>query len=210
MKKIVIASHNQGKIVEIKELLAPLGFEVLSSNDFDIAEPEENGETFIENAYIKSKAFAEATGLPALSDDSGLVVSILGGKPGIHTARWCIDESGKKDYNYGMAKLEKAVVDELAKSGFSDRYKNRSDAHFVCVLSLCLPDGTHHEFEGKVHGRLNFPGRGTGGHGYDPVFVPADHSETFAEMDLEYKNSISHRAKAFHKLLGHLKAVDKS
>jgi non-canonical purine NTP pyrophosphatase (RdgB/HAM1 family) len=108
-----------------------------------------------------------------------------------------------------MQKIEQAIIDELAKSGFSDRYKNRTDAHFVCVLSLCYPDGKHYEFEGKIHGRLNFPPRGDKGHGYDPIFVPVDHSETFAEMDFDYKNSISHRANAFTKLLNHLKTVDK-
>jgi XTP/dITP diphosphohydrolase len=210
MKKIVIASHNQGKIVEIQHLLAPLGIEVLSSNDFNIPEPEETGATFIENAYIKSLAFANATGLPSLSDDSGLMVDILGGRPGIHSARYAENPAtGKRDFDYGMKKLEAEVEAQLKKQGLPAELKNQSSAHFICALSLCLPhengEYKHYEFEGKISGDLTFSPRGKNGFGYDACFTPQGYNQTFGEMQPEFKHSISHRAIAFKKFLEFLR-----
>lgn len=211
LKKIVIASHNQGKIVEIKQLLTPLGIEVLSSNDFDIAEPEETGSTFIENAYIKSLAFAQATGLPSLSDDSGLMVDILDGRPGIYSARYAENPlTGKRDFNFGMNKLEAEIKAEIAAKNLPASALQNCIGHFICALSLCIPNEggnlegdnfEHFEFEGKVSGVLTFPPRGENGFGYDACFTPNNHTQTFGELAPDYKHKISHRADAFNKFL---------
>ena len=184
---LVIASHNPGKVREIADLLQPFGAEVTSAADLGLAEPIETGATFAENAALKARAAAEASGQPALADDSGLVVAALAGEPGIHSARWAGPD---KDFRAAMKKVEAGL------QGQDDRR-----AHFACALSLCWPDGHRETFEGAVHGTLVWPPRGTRGFGYDPVFVADGHDLTFGEMDPDQKHKISHRADAFGKLV---------
>lgn len=185
--KLVIASHNKGKVREIGELLEPFGVETVSAGDLGLPEPVEDGLTFIANAEIKALAAAKASGLPALADDSGLEVHALGGEPGIYSARWA---GPSKDFNVAMA----AVNEKL---GDTD---NRS-ANFTCALTLAWPDGHMESFEGKVFGDLVWPMRGEKGFGYDPIFVPTGHSVTFAEMEPADKHAMSHRADAFKQLI---------
>lgn len=187
--RLVIASHNQGKVREIHDLLAPLGVDAVSAGALGLEEPEETGATFVENAVLKSRAAAAASGLPALADDSGLCVPALGGAPGVFSARWAGPE---RDFGLAMSKVEAAVAD----SGAED-----FSARFVCALALSWPDGHDEVFEGEVTGLLIFPPRGSRGFGYDPIFVPAGYHVTFGEMDPEEKHAISHRADAFRKLL---------
>lgn len=185
--KLVIASHNDGKVREIGELLAPYGVAVASAGELELPEPEETGETFIENALIKARASAEGAGVPALSDDSGLSVDVLGGAPGIHSARWAGPD---KNFHEAMQKVMEATADfETAK------------AHFVCALALCWPDGHTETFEGYVYGSLTWPPRGEKGFGYDPIFVPDGDTRTFAEMNPAEKHAMSHRADAFRQLV---------
>lgn len=184
--KLIIASHNPGKVAEIAALLAPFGAEVISAAELGLEEPEETGETFAANAELKALAAAEAAGLPALADDSGLVVPALDGAPGIHSARWA---GATRDFNAAMAR----VHGEL---GERDRA-----AWFTCVLALCWPDGHCETFEGRVDGTLVWPPRGGRGFGYDPIFVPANGKQTFGEMDPDAKHRISHRADAFARLV---------
>ncbi len=191
-KKLIIASHNKSKTKEILELLGPLGVEVVSGAEFNLKEPEENGATFIENAEIKSRYFAKKTKLPSLADDSGLVVPVLEGAPGIYSARWAGPD---KDFKMAMKKVEEAVLE-----GVKVAHGNM-DAHFVCALSLCWPDGHVENVEGKVFGKLTFPPRGEKGFGYDPIFVPKGHDITFGEMDAQKKHTMSHRANALKMLL---------
>jgi XTP/dITP diphosphohydrolase len=188
-ERLVIASHNAGKVREIAELMRPHGIAVVSAAELGLAEPEETGETFAENALLKARAAASASGLPALADDSGLVVPALGGEPGVHSARWAGPD---RDFGRAMAEVER----RLEALGTADRR-----AHFVCALALAWPDGHAEIFEGAVHGRLVWPPRGTRGFGYDPMFQPDGHDLTFGEMDPEAKHAISHRAKAFEKLI---------
>lgn len=185
--KLVIASHNAGKVREIGSLLAPYGAEVVSAGDLGLPEPEEDGDTFIANALIKSRAAAQASGLPALADDSGLAVHGLNGAPGIYSARWA---GPGKDFTMAMAR----VNSELGAN--ADRR-----AHFVCALALSWPDGVDVFVEGKVYGDLVWPPRGAHGFGYDPIFQPDGHAITFGEMDPERKDQISHRADAFRQLV---------
>ncbi|MCW8862880.1 MAG: RdgB/HAM1 family non-canonical purine NTP pyrophosphatase [Rhodospirillales bacterium] len=185
--KLVIASHNPGKVREIGELLGPHGAEVISAGELNLPEPVEDGDTFIANALIKARAAAAASGLPALADDSGLAVTALEGRPGIHSARWA---GPNNDFDIAMKKIEAALADK------SDR-----SARFVCVLALCWPDGQCETFEGTVNGTMVWPPRGDQGFGYDPVFVPKGHSLTFAEMKPKAKQTMSHRADAFAKLV---------
>jgi XTP/dITP diphosphohydrolase len=186
--KLVIASHNPGKVAEIAELLAPFGTEVVSAAELALPEPEETGRTFADNARLKARAAAGASGLPALADDSGLAVEALGGEPGIYSARWA---GPTRDFHAAMARVEKALT------GMTDRR-----AHFVCALSLAWPDGHAETFEGFAYGTLVWPPRGNNGFGYDPMFLPNDRSETFGEMHPEEKHVISHRANAFRQLVG--------
>jgi len=186
-QKLVIASHNPGKVREIADLLSPYGVEVVSAAALDLPEPVEDGETFEANAAIKAHAAAEASGLPALADDSGLVVEALGGEPGIHSARWAGPE---KDFMAAMEKVEAGLKGQ----------ENRR-AHFACVLALAWPDGHLESFEGRVDGALVWPPRGDKGFGYDPVFVADGMDVTFGEMDQTRKHTISHRADAFAKLV---------
>ena len=190
--KLVIASHNKGKIVEIGDLLRPFGVEVVSAGDIDLPEPEETEATFVGNAKLKAIASAKGSGLPALADDSGLCVHGLDNEPGIYSARWA---GPNKDFTMAMERVNRKLGDE----------PNRR-AHFVCVLSLCWPGENGAEphcesFEGTVHGTLVWPLRGSRGFGYDPMFVPDGYTETFGEMDPDHKHEISHRADAFRQLV---------
>jgi XTP/dITP diphosphohydrolase len=186
-RKLVIASHNKGKVREIGELLAPFGVETVSAGDLDLPEPVEDGETFIANAEIKARAAATASGLPALADDSGLEVHGLGGEPGIYSARWA---GPGKDFAVAM----KAVMDKLGEN--PDR-----GANFTCALTLAWPDGHSESFEGKVFGTVTWPMKGDKGFGYDPIFVPEGYGTTFAEMEPADKHAMSHRADAFRQLI---------
>ena len=189
MKALVVASHNKGKLREIEELLAPLGFALKSAAELGLPEPEETGLTFEDNAILKARAAADASGTPALADDSGLSVDALGGAPGIYSARWAGET---KDFNAAMVRVGR----ELAAMNTTD-----TSAKFVCVLALAEPHGKVRTFRGEVHGKLVFPPRGTRGFGYDPIFVADGMGETFGEIDPALKHSISHRARAFEKLL---------
>lgn len=183
--KLVVASHNKGKVREIFALLSPFGIEVVGAGELGLPEPEETGETFAENAILKARAAALATKCYALSDDSGLSVDALDGSPGIYSARWAGEN---KDFGLAMAKVER-LLHELQ---LSDR-----KAKFVCCLALSDPSGHCDTYQGEVHGHLEFPPRGTKGFGYDPIFVANGMSETFAEIEPDAKHAISHRAKAF-------------
>ena len=185
--RLVLASHNKGKIFEFRGLLAPCGVNVVSSGELGVEEPEETGDSFAANARLKAEATAKASGLPALADDSGIEVEALGGAPGIYSARWAGEG---RDFHHAMARVEA----ELAAKG---ALSTPPRANFTCVLCLALPDGGSEIFEGKVFGHLEFPPRGTNGFGYDPIFVPDGHTQTFGEMDPEAKQLISHRYAAF-------------
>lgn len=200
-KRIVVASHNAGKLAEFADLLAPFGLEAKSAKEFGLPEPEETGTTFEQNAYLKAYAAASATGLPALSDDSGLVVDALGGAPGVYTADWATKPDGSRDFMMAMEKTEKALQD----AGATD--PSRRTGRFVAVICLCFPDGAAEYFRGEAEGTLVWPPRGTSGFGYDPVFQPNGHARTFGEMTAEEKHgwkpgmatATSHRARAFKK-----------
>ncbi|MCZ6862680.1 MAG: RdgB/HAM1 family non-canonical purine NTP pyrophosphatase [Alphaproteobacteria bacterium] len=186
--KLVIASHNPGKVREIADLLAGHAVKIVSAGALGLPEPVEDGESFAENAEIKALAAARATGLPALADDSGLCVDALAGEPGIHSARWAGVE---KDFAAAMTRIEAALENE-----------NDRSAHFVCVLALAWPDLHVESFEGRAGGTLVWPPRGRRGFGYDPIFLPAGYEITFGEMAPENKHAISHRADAFRRLIG--------
>ncbi|MEQ9146239.1 MAG: RdgB/HAM1 family non-canonical purine NTP pyrophosphatase [Parvibaculaceae bacterium] len=186
--RLVVASHNPGKVREIGDLLTPFGIDAVSAGELGLPEPEETGTTFRANAELKARAAAEASGLPALADDSGLCVTALGGDPGIYSARWA---GPGKDFAVAMQKVE----DALQKTGSPDR-----SAAFVCGLALAWPDGHVDYFEGRVGGTLVWPPRGDKGFGYDPVFVADGYDITFGEMDPDAKHAISHRADAFRQL----------
>jgi XTP/dITP diphosphohydrolase len=187
--KIVIATHNRGKAKELAELFATVGVETVSAGELGLPEPEETGQSFAENATIKAEAAAKASGLPAVADDSGLVVTALGGAPGIHSARWA--EPGR-DFNIAMERVRR----EVEASGSSDR-----TAKFVCVLAYARPNADTMVNRGAIVGKLTWPPRGTRGFGYDPIFVPDGYNETFGEMDPDRKNFISHRMRAFERLI---------
>jgi len=185
--RLVLASHNRGKLAELEELLGPLGVEVVGAGALGLPEPEETGDSYVANARLKAHASATGAGLPALADDSGLSVAALGGRPGIHSARWAGPE---RDFGLAMRKVEEALGDT------TDRR-----ASFHCVLALAWPDGRDMVFEGHVDGYLEFPPRGGNGFGYDPVFVPEGDSRTYGEMTPQEKKAINHRARAFALLL---------
>lgn len=191
--RIVIASHNAGKVREIAALLGPHGIEPVSAGALDLPEPEETGTTFVANAELKAVQAADLSGLPALSDDSGLCVEALGGDPGIFSARWA-----GPDRDFGMAMQR--VWQEILRKGPDAGH----DAHFICALTVAWPDGHTESFEGRVDGRIVWPPRGGHGFGYDPIFQPLGHQETFGEMDPEAKHAMSHRADAFRQLIGKL------
>ncbi len=189
--KLVIASHNPGKVREIAELLHPYALNVVSAGQFDLPEPEETGLTFAENSEIKARATTERTGLPALADDSGLSVAALDGAPGIYSARWA---GPNKDFALAMDTIHQ----ELTKRNVP---QEKWQAAFICDLCLTLPTGEVHHFEGRVEGMLHFPPAGDQGFGYDPIFVPHGETRTFGQMDAQEKHAISHRAHAFKKLM---------
>jgi len=188
--KLVIASHNKGKLAEIAALLGPYGIEPVSAASLDVPEPDETGTSFAANAELKARFSADLTGLPALADDSGLCVEALDGDPGIFSARWA---GPTKDFGLAM----ELVHENLAAVG-PDAGR---DAHFVCALSLCWPDGEIVTVEGRIDGHLCWPPRGTNGFGYDAMFVPWHHELSFGEMDFDKKHAMSHRAEAFRKLV---------
>ena len=191
--KLVIASHNLGKVREIGALLAPFGADVISAGDLGLDEPVEDGDTFIANAEIKALAAAKASGHVALADDSGLCVHALGGEPGVYSARWA---GPGKDFKVAMQAVEEALSAALVKDPSHDR-----TAHFACALTLAWPDGHVESFEGQVHGVMTWPATGHKGFGYDPTFVPNGFDITFAQMDPAQKHTLSHRANAFKKLV---------
>ena len=194
--KLVIATHNAGKLREIRELLAPYGIECLGAAQLDLPEPEEIGNSFVDNAELKAREAADLSGIPALADDSGLAVDALHGLPGIFSARWAEDEQGTRDFGRAMDRVWREVETAGEDSG--------RDAHFVCALSLAWPDGAIESFEGKVHGTLVWPPRGENGFGYDAMFVAAGMDQTFGEIEPAAKHAISHRAEAFNKLVAAL------
>lgn len=196
-KRLVIATHNAGKLKEISALLAPYGIECLSAGQLGLPEPEETGTTFVENALIKAHAAAKAAQLPALADDSGLSVSALDGRPGVYTADWAerqwFEGPAGRDWYMAMGKVEGRL------QGLGPDV-DRS-CRFSCVLALAWPDGESATYEGRVEGSIIWPPRGMKGFGYDPVFVPRGRTETFAEIEPEEKHRISHRADAFARLV---------
>ena len=188
--KLVIASHNEGKVREIRALLASYGIEPVSAKSLDLPEPEETGTTFVANAELKAMQAADLSGLPALADDSGLCVEALNGDPGIFSARWAGET---KDFGLAM----RLVEDNIQKLGpDTDR-----DAHFVCALALAWPDGHVEWFEGRVDGLLVWPPRGDNGFGYDPMFVADGHDRTYGELSPDEKHADNHRARAFRELV---------
>ena len=190
--KLVVASHNPGKLREIGDLLAAFDVEPISAGSLDLPEPVEDGDSFIANAEIKALASAHGANMVALSDDSGFALDALDGAPGIYSARWA---GPKKDFSLAMQKVE----DELAKQDAVTAEQRK--AHFICALTLAWPDGHVESFEGRVDGTAVWPPRGDKGFGYDPVFMPDGHDITFAEMEPEAKHAMSHRADAFRQLI---------
>ncbi|CZT33964.1 RdgB/HAM1 family non-canonical purine NTP pyrophosphatase [Rhizobium sp. 9140] len=198
-KTLIVASHNAGKIREIRDLIGPLGFSAKSAADLNFIEPDETGTTFEGNATIKALASAQASGLPALSDDSGLVVDALGGDPGVYTANWAETADGTRDFAMAMHKVETALQNVGAETPAA------RSARFVSVLCLAWPDGNVELFRGEVEGTVVWPPRGSQGFGYDPIFQPQGHERTFGEMSADEKhgwkpgdaNALSHRARAF-------------
>ena len=197
---LVIATHNAGKLKEIGALLEPYGVKCISAGSLGLPEPAETGTTFVQNALIKARAAAEASGLTVLADDSGLSVAALDGRPGVYTADWAerqwFEGEPGRDWYMAMGKVEGMLQ---AKGPDTPR-----EAWFSCVLALAWPDGEHALYEGRADGTLTWPPRGTMGFGYDPVFVPQGRDVTFAQLDPEEKHRISHRADAFRKLVAAL------
>jgi len=189
---LVAATHNAGKVVELRDLFEPLGYQIKSAIELDLDEPEETEMTFTGNAILKARAAAIATGAPALSDDSGLAVNALGGMPGIYSARWA---GQPRDFYRAMQRVETA----LQETGSEDR-----SAQFICALAIVWPDGEEIVFEGSVAGDLVWPPRGEHGFGYDPIFVATGEDITFGEMEPGKKHAMSHRADAFEKLKAYL------
>lgn len=193
--KILFASHNAGKISEIKNMLAPLGITVVSSADVSFPDVEETGKTFAENSLLKSQTIAKTFGIPCIADDSGLCVDALDGAPGVYSARY----APNRDFDKGIDKL----LAEMDKSANKSRA-----AHFSCVVSLAYPDGRYELFEGRVDGKISFEKmNGSGGFGYDPVFIPDGYDCSFAQMDKNEKNKISHRGRAMQKFKEYLMSL---
>ncbi|WP_375260292.1 RdgB/HAM1 family non-canonical purine NTP pyrophosphatase [Palleronia sp.] len=190
--RLIVATHNAGKLAEIRDLLSPYGLEITSNADHGLPEPIEDGDTFVENARIKAHAAAKATGMPALADDSGIEIDALNGAPGVHTADWAETPRGR-DFVMAMKRVHNALVE----TGAEEPWR----ARFCCTLVLAWPDGEDMVFPGKMEGRIVWPMRGEQGHGYDPIFLPEGYEQTFGEMDRWEKNRISHRADAFAKLI---------
>lgn len=192
LSEIVFASHNAGKIKEIKELLQPFGINVKSALDMELPDVEETGATFAENSLLKSQTIAKLTGLPCIADDSGLCVDALNGAPGVYSARY----APNRDFDKGMEKL----LAEMAQSPNKSR-----KAHFSCVISLAFPNGGYELFEGRVDGHIAAEKQGSGGFGYDPLFIPDGFAKSFAQMSKDEKNQVSHRGRAVEKLKAYLK-----
>lgn len=190
--RLVVATHNPGKVVEINSLIAPFGLEAVSAGAIGLPEPDETGTMFASNARIKSRAAANAARLPALADDSGLCVDALDGAPGIFSARW---GGAKKDFKAAMERVHRELEVRGAK------LPSERSAHFVSALCLSWPDGDDQIFEGRVYGEVVWPPRGARGFGYDPMFLPDGYDETFGEMDPDEKDKISHRARAFERFV---------
>ncbi len=188
--RLVVASHNSGKVREIAELIAPWNLQAISAGELGLPEPDETEATFIGNALLKARAAAKGAQLPALADDSGLCVAALDGAPGIYSARWA---GPTRDFSLAMEEVHR----RMEASGHPSRA-----AWFICALAIAWPDGVEASFEGRIDGELVWPPRGTRGFGYDPMFVPAGHSLTFGEMDPAAKHAMSHRARAFEKFVG--------
>ena len=193
--KLIVASHNKGKLVEIADLLTRFEVETVGADALGLPEPEETGTTFIANAELKALAAAMTAGLPALSDDSGLAVDALDGAPGIYSARWAETANGR-DFDFAMHKIEMALNQKAQRQKHVPR-----TARFICALSLAWPDGHVESFEGTVEGSLVWPMRGKNGFGYDPIFLPEGGDLTFGEMNPEAKHAMSHRADAFAQLV---------
>lgn len=195
IKELLFASHNAGKIAEIKQMLAPFGINVKSALDMDLPDVEETGVTFAENSLLKSQTIAKATGIPCIADDSGLCVDALNGAPGVYSARY----APNRDFEKGMDKL----LSEMAQSPNKSRA-----AHFSCVVSLAYPDGHYELFEGRVDGHIATKKmHGEEGFGYDPLFVPEGYDCSFAQMSHEAKNSMSHRGRAMQKFVAYLQTL---
>lgn len=192
--KLLVATNNSGKFIEISDLLQQINIEAVRA-PADIAEPEETGETFAANSLLKAKYYAQKTGLVALADDSGLCIEALGGKPGIHSARFSLDESGKKNFSNAFEKIIAALKNNGAKP-------SGSKAHFICNLTIFDPQTNFAQsFEGRIDGALTFPPRGDQGFGYDPIFIKDGMTKTFGEISAAEKDAISHRAEAFAQLI---------
>lgn len=187
-KKLVLATHNAGKIAEMVALLGPHDVSILSAADFGLSAPEETATDFVGNARIKARFVADQTGLPSLADDSGIAIDALEGAPGIYTADWAETPAGR-DFDFAMRKTWEMVTRTSALPPYAARFR--------CAIVVAWPDGSEEVFEGAVEGRLTWPPRGPGGHGYDPMFQPNGGELTFAEMSAEEKNRISHRSMAF-------------
>ena len=190
--RLLVATHNQGKLEEIAQLLKPFGVACVSAGDMNLPEPDETGTTFVENARIKAHAAAKATGLPALADDSGIEVDALDKAPGVYTADWAESDQGR-DFEMAMEKTHRMLIERKAKQPWT--------ARFCCTLVLAWPDGSDAVFPGVMEGQVVWPMRGSQGHGYDPIFQPKGFKLTFSEMDRWEKNRISHRADAFNKFV---------
>lgn len=188
---LLVATHNSGKLEEIADLLKDFGISVVGAGEMNLAEPEETGTTFVENARIKAHAACKATGLPALADDSGIEIDALDGAPGVHTADWAETPNGR-DFVLAMTR----VHEELLSRGATEAWT----ARFCCTFVLAWPDGHDEVFEGRMDGQVVWPMRGEQGHGFDPIFQPNGYDQTFGELDRWEKNRISHRADAFRKL----------
>ena len=180
--RIVLATHNQGKVAEFAQLLGPYGHEIVSAGSLGLPSPEETGATFVENAILKAEAAARTTGNLALADDSGICVNALGGQPGLYSARWA---EPSKDFRVAMDRVQRELGNNADRSAF-----------FICVLALVWPDGHSETVAGRINGIIARERRGTQGHGYDPIFIPENFTTTFAEMGGEAKNAISHRGRA--------------
>ena len=194
MKELIFASHNKGKIAEIKQILSPFNIKVISSDDIDLPDVEETGTTFEENAVLKALSIAKLKNVPCLADDSGLCVNALDGRPGVYSARY----APNRDFDKAMEMLLKEIEDTKS----SDR-----SAYFACVLVLGYPDGTYKSFEGRVDGVIIKQKQGASGFGFDPVFAPLGYDKTFAELGAEIKNKISHRGRALEKFTEYLNTI---
>lgn len=196
-ERLVIATHNPGKLREIAAMIEPLGLNCVGAEELGLPEPEEIGNSFADNADLKAREAADLSGLPALADDSGLCVDALHGLPGIFSARWAEDENGIRDWMRAMERVWREVEAASPEAGH--------DAHFACALAIAWPnDGQTETFDGRVDGTLVWPPRGARGFGYDPMFIPVGHDETFGEIEPNLKHQISHRANAFRKLVAAL------